>query len=83
MSDNLITVYGTNRCGDCRRAKKFLSNHSIPFNWIDIDTDSSAESIVRNVNGGLRSVPTIIFADGTALVEPSNRQLSRKLGLKF
>jgi mycoredoxin len=83
MTDAQIIVYGTNRCGDCRRAKKFLTNHSIPFQWIDIEIDQSAETYVLQLNAGMRSVPTIVFNDGSTLVEPSNRQLSLKLGLKL
>jgi glutaredoxin len=82
MTDTPILVYGTNRCGDCRRARKFLINHDIPFNWIDIETDKSGETFVLQTNGGMRSVPTIVFNDGSTLVEPSTRQLSLKLGLK-
>jgi glutaredoxin-like protein len=76
-----LLVYGTDWCYDCRRARQFLQNHNIPFHWIDIDTDKQAEQYVIQVNNGMRSVPTILFDDGTTLTEPSNAQLSLKLGL--
>lgn len=82
MSDTPIIIYGSNWCGDCRRTKKFLTTHSIPFNWIDIEIDKTAETFVLEVNGGMRSIPTLVFDDGSTLVEPSNRQLSLKLGIK-
>jgi len=81
MSQFILKVYATDWCFDCRRVKRFLTEVNIPFEWINIDRNRQAEQFVLQVNGGLRSVPTILFADGTTLTEPSNTQLSQKLGL--
>lgn len=84
MSDNIpsnIIVYGTNWCGDCRRARRFLDMKNIPYTWIDIDKDKEAELFVLRTNRGMRSVPTILFGDGSILVEPSNLAISQKLGV--
>lgn len=77
----LITMYITEWCGDCRRARRFLDAQHIPYQLINIDGDRQAEQYVRSVNAGNRSVPTIVFPDGTLLVEPSNQQLAGKLGI--
>jgi thioredoxin reductase (NADPH) len=77
-----ITVYGAYWCPDCRRAKQFLGEHQIPYAWIDIEQDAAAEQFVIEKNGGKRIIPTIVFGDGTALVEPSNAELAAKLGLR-
>jgi thioredoxin reductase (NADPH) len=77
-----IVVYGTHWCPDCRRSKQFLGEHQIPYAWVDIETDSEAEKLVIDANGGKRIVPTIVFGDGSVLAEPSNAQLADKLGLK-
>lgn len=74
-----IIVYGTNWCGDCIRAKHFLDANKISYVWIDIDKDQEAEKLVIEVNNGYRSVPTILFSDGSILIEPSNLQLAIKL----
>jgi glutaredoxin-like protein len=74
-----IRVYGTNWCPDCARAKKVLNQHQIAFKWIDIERDPEAADYVVKVNNGNRSVPTIIFPDGTRLVEPSNSELEKKI----
>ncbi len=74
-----ITVYGTDWCGDCRRTKRLLDEHQIPYNWIDIDKDREGEKFVKTTNRGNRSVPTIVFGDGSILVEPTNTRLSEKL----
>lgn len=79
--DTTIIIYGTNWCGDCRRTRRFLDYHKIPYQWIDIDQDKEAERFVLQTNRGLRSVPTIVFPDGSILVEPSNLKVAEKLGL--
>jgi len=76
-----ILVYGTDWCGDCLRARRFLNQNQIPFDWINIDQDKEGEMLVYQINRGLRSVPTIIFPDGTILVEPTNLELAQKFAI--
>jgi glutaredoxin-like protein len=76
-----IIVYGTVWCGDTRRARAYLDQNKISYRWIDIDLDKEARKYVESVNRGYRSVPTIIFPDGSMLVEPSVSQLAAKLGI--
>ncbi len=77
-----IILYGTTWCYDTFRAKRVLERNHIPFQWVDIDKDANARKFVESVNHGNRSVPTIVFPDGSMLVEPSEDQLMSKLGLK-
>lgn len=81
MTEAIITVYGADWCPDCRRTKRFLDEHSIPYKWMDTDADKEAEAFVRHINDGKRIIPTIIFDDDSFLVEPSNTELADKLGL--
>jgi glutaredoxin len=76
-----ILVYGTRWCGDTKRACRFLDENSIEYRFIDIDQDKNAESVVREINEGSRSVPTIIFKDGSFLVEPDEQTLAEKVGI--
>jgi thioredoxin reductase (NADPH) len=80
MSDQ-ITVYGAPWCPDCRRSKRFLGEMRVPYRWIDIDQDEAAANVVREKNDGKQIIPTIVFPDGSFLVEPGNDELARKLGL--
>lgn len=82
MPDPKITVYGAYWCPDCRRAKKFLGEQFVPFQWVDIEQDKEAEQYVLKKNNGKRIIPTIVFEDDSFLVEPSNAELAKKLGLK-
>lgn len=78
---NAIIVYGTTWCPDCWRAEQFLDEQRIHYHWVDIEQDPEAMTYVEQVNQGLRIVPTIVFPDGSMLVEPSNAELAEKLGL--
>ena len=78
-----IRVYGAPWCPDCRRSKQFLGEMRIPYEWIDIDQDEGAAAFVREKNDGKQIIPTIIFPDGSFLVEPSNDELAQKLGLSL
>jgi mycoredoxin len=74
-----ITMYGADWCGDCRRSKRFLDSNSVAYNYIDVETDTSASDKVIEINGGMRSIPVILFPDGTHLTEPSDNALKEKL----
>ena len=77
-----ITVYATSWCGDCYRAKTFLDRHGVPYQWIDLEEAPGAVDKVLEINGGYRSVPTLVFPDGSTMTEPSNRELAEKLGIE-
>jgi thioredoxin reductase (NADPH) len=81
-SHSHITVYGTTWCGDCRRSKQFLGEQGIHYDFVDIEKDAAAAAYVEEVNNGKRTIPVIVFPDGTTLSEPSDAQLAAKLGLK-
>jgi len=82
MVDPKVTVYGAYWCPDCRRAKKFLGEQFVPYRWVDIEQDKEGEQYVLQRNNGKRIIPTIVFEDDSFLVEPSNAELAKKLGLK-
>ena len=74
-----ITVYGVNWCPDCRQSRAVFEETNVPYVWIDIDENKLGEKFVLATNRGNRSVPTIIFPDGSILVEPGSSKLRRKL----
>ena len=82
MTEPKVTVYGAYWCPDCRRSKKFLGEQFIPFRWVDIEQDMAGEAYVLERNNGKRIIPLIEFQDGSFLVEPTNAELAKKLGLK-
>jgi len=82
MTEPRVTVYGAYWCPDCRRSKKFLGEQFIPYRWVDIEQDLAAEAYVLERNNGKRIIPMIVFEDESFLVEPTNAELAKKLGLK-
>ncbi|HEY1015226.1 MAG TPA: FAD-dependent oxidoreductase [Herpetosiphonaceae bacterium] len=82
MSEPKLTMYGAPWCGDCKRAKKFLGEQRIHYRWIDVEQDPAGLAFVEEANQGKRIIPTLIFPDGSLLVEPSNAELAAKLGLQ-
>ncbi len=82
MSHTNLTVYGAPWCSDCKRAKKFLGEQRVHYNWVDVEQDDAGLKLVEQVNHGKRIIPTIVFDDGSTLVEPSNAELAAKLGLQ-
>ncbi len=78
-NDQSIVMYSTAWCGDCRRAKRVFGARGVEYTEINIDDDRAAAQEVLRLNGGMRSVPTILFPDGSVLVEPSMSALENKL----
>ncbi|WP_420642064.1 glutaredoxin domain-containing protein [Candidatus Leptofilum sp.] len=78
-----IIMYTTRWCSDCHRAKYLLDEYGVSYTNIDVEADSEGLAFVKQVNQGHRVVPTIVFPDGSILVEPSNRQLADKVGLEL
>lgn len=74
-----IKMYGAEWCGDCRRSKRFLDENQVSYEYIDVEADTSASEKVIEINGGMRSIPVILFPDGTHLTEPSDNALKEKL----
>jgi len=79
MHDSSLVLYGTSWCGDTWRTRTFLDKKSIPYQWIDIDRDRAGREFVERTNHGNRSVPTLVFPDGSILVEPSIEELTSRL----
>jgi mycoredoxin len=79
MSNAPLTVYTTSWCGYCHRLKTALRSNGIAYDEVDIERDPAAAQFVSSVNGGNRTVPTVKFADGSTLTNPSGAQVKAKL----
>jgi mycoredoxin len=77
-----FTLYSTPWCGYCHRLKGQLEREGIlEFAEVDIELQPDAAAVVERANGGNQTVPTLVFADGTALTNPSVAQVKQKLGV--
>jgi mycoredoxin len=75
-----VTMFTTQWCGYCVRLKKLMQREGIDFAEVDIENDAGAAEQVMQANGGNRTVPTLLFPDGTALTNPSIDQVKAQLG---
>ena len=78
LKPTTIVLYATEYCSDCLRAKKFFEANNISYLHVDLEGNQEATEFVIEVNNGNRSVPTIVFPDGSILVEPSWEDLRQK-----
>ena len=79
VSDAQVTMYTTSWCGYCARLKKVLKAEGIAFAEVDIESDPAAAEFVMSVNRGNQTVPTLKFADGSTLTNPSARDVKAKI----
>lgn len=79
MNNKKIKFYGATWCPDCNRAKQFLDGKGVEYEYINLEEDPNAVAEVERINNGLQSIPTILFPDGSVLVEPSNEELEKAL----
>ena len=76
-----LTVYGAPWCPHCKRVKRFLAAHRVPYDVIDIgDNPESIERLKALQHGG-QIIPTVVFSDGTDEVNPSDETLANRIGL--
>lgn len=75
----MLTMYTTTWCGFCTRLKHGLKRAGIEFAEVNIEQDEQAADLVMQVNGGNRTVPTVVFPDGSALTNPTASEVQEKL----
>ena len=74
----ITKLYGTSWCPHTSRSRAILDNQKVAYTWHDIERDKEACAFVEKTNQGYRSVPTIVFPDGSILVEPPESELIEK-----
>ena len=74
-----VTMYSTPWCGYCHRLRGQLDREGIEYTVVDIEKVPDAALLVEQVNGGNQTVPTLVYADGSAQTNPSLMQVKEKL----
>ena len=82
MSHTNIKLYGTDWCSDCKRSKRFLGEQRVHYEYVNIEENMEGQAFVKELQKGGLTIPTIVFEDGSVLIEPSNAELAAKLGLQ-
>jgi len=73
------TMFTTPWCGYCRRLKGQLAREGIEIIEVDIERDPAAAEFVMTVNEGFQTVPTVLFADGSTLTNPSVDAITQRM----
>ncbi|MBB6462011.1 glutaredoxin domain-containing protein [Flammeovirga kamogawensis] len=75
-----VQLFGADWCPDCRRAKSFLKDNAINFEFIDVDENEWATAKVEEINNGKRIIPTILI-DNVPYTNPDNVSLTDLLSI--
>jgi thioredoxin reductase (NADPH) len=76
-----LTVYGAPWCPHCKRVKRFLAAHRVPYENVDIDQTPEAIDTLKELQGGGQIIPTVVYGDGRHEVNPSDEALALRIGL--
>ncbi|MGQ0576076.1 MAG: mycoredoxin [Pseudonocardia sp.] len=79
VDPDMVTMYSTTWCGYCRRLKIQMDGAGIEYRETDVDRDDAAAAHVVRINGGNRTVPTLVFPDGSTLTNPTLAQVQNRL----
>ena len=74
-----VTMYSTQWCGYCHRLKSQLDREGIAFEVVDIEQHPEHVATVERANNGNQTVPTLVYADGSAQTNPSVADVKAKL----
>jgi mycoredoxin len=74
-----LVVSGTGWCPDVRRSRALLDAAGVTYHYVDLDQDKDATTLVRRLQHGRRRIPTLLWPDGTFLVEPTDEELRSRL----
>ncbi|MEO6956144.1 MAG: mycoredoxin [Antricoccus sp.] len=74
-----FTMYSTSWCPFCQRLRQDLQSQSVSYSEVDVDDDSAAAELVKGLNNGNRVVPTLVFADGSSMTNPSISEVLAKI----
>ena len=74
-----LTIYTTTWCGFCKNLKRQLAKAGVEITEVDIERDPEAAKFVECANGGNQTVPTLLFADGSTMVNPSAKEVQARL----
>ncbi|PKH49401.1 pyridine nucleotide-disulfide oxidoreductase [Tenacibaculum sp. Bg11-29] len=77
-----VQLFGADWCPDCRRAKSFLRDNGINFDFIDVDQHDWATAKVEEINNGKRIIPTVLI-DDVPYTNPDNVKLTALLSINI
>jgi thioredoxin reductase (NADPH) len=77
-----VRVIGHRWSPQSNRIRDFLGRNFVPHQWLNVETDETAQQLLKTTGAGISSLPIVVFADGTFLSNASIAEMARKLGLR-
>jgi thioredoxin reductase (NADPH) len=77
-----IRVIGNRWSPQSHEMKDFLARNQIPYQWLDIELSEEARKLADFANCDRMSLPLVLFADGSSLLQPSIPDVAQKIGLR-
>jgi len=77
-----IRVVGHRWSPAAMEIRDFLGRNFIPYQWLDIEKDESAQQLVTSSKTECSSLPLVVFRDGSFLASPTASTVAARLGLK-
>ena len=74
-------IIGSCYSPDTRRLREFAVRNRLPHTWIDLERDSRAEQIVRDLGVDPEDTPVVIWRGERVLRNPTNAELGQLIGL--
>jgi thioredoxin reductase (NADPH) len=60
----------------------FLSRNLVPFQWLDVERNEEAQTLIEQMAISEADLPVLVFPDGSALSRPTQQQIAEKVGLR-
>jgi len=74
-----LELVGSRYSPDTRRLIEFATRNRLPYSWLDLESDPTAESLLRDFNVEPAETPVVLLGS-LVLRNPSNEELARALG---
>ena len=80
-----IRVLGTRWSPKCYELRDFLARNRVPYEWTDVElsaNDPETKRLLEVLGPEAKSLPVVLFPDGTKLLDGIPSDLAQKVGLR-
>jgi thioredoxin reductase (NADPH) len=77
-----VRIVGSRFSPDTHRLRDFATRNEVPVQWIDLDSDEQADTLLRQLNVPPSATPIVLGREGQWKSNPSNADFAHCLGLE-
>jgi thioredoxin reductase (NADPH) len=78
-----IRVLGHRWSAQTHQIKEFLARNQVPYQWVDIEKDGEAATLLQSAHADPKQLPLVVFPDGSSLIQPTTFQVAEKVGFRM